>query len=220
MSPAISSPLRGVPLSEALVMAVEPELRVRLVDGPELTVRSAVMPSVLSVGDRVLVLQGGAERYVVGVLHTTPSGVLRTTSGATACVAGDTVTLHDAAGRMLLGYDASTGALTLTAMEGDLHVCAPRGHVAIEAGTTVTLRGHRLEGDVREARWSAGRWELRAARVVERASQVLYEVEDAITTRTGRVRTIVRGAYDLLAGRAKVVSREDTVVDGKRVLLG
>jgi hypothetical protein len=220
MSPAVPSPLHGILVSEALVVSADPELRVRLVDGPEVTARSAVVPSVLAVGDRVLVLHGASERYVVGVLHTVPSAVLRTPSGVTARVEGDAITLHDPRGQPLLRYDADTGALTLTAEKGDLRVAAPEGRVVLDARDAVSVRSELLEGEVREARWSVGRWELRAMRVVARASQVLHDVEDVITTRAGRARTIVRGAYDLLAGRAKLAAREDAVVDGKRVLLG
>jgi hypothetical protein len=218
MPPAAAS-RPAAPVSEALVMCVEPELRVRLVDGPEVPARAAVAPATLAVGDRVVVLQGD-RHYVVGVLHTAPPREIRTASGATAAVDDDTLTLRDADGRTLLRYDAATGALTLETAAGDLRLAAPAGRVVLDARDAVAIRSERLEATVREALWSAGRWELRAARVAERAGQVVRDVEGVLTTRAERARTIVRGAYDLLAGRAKLASREDTVIDGKRVLLG
>lgn len=218
--PSTAPAYQAAPVTEALVTQASPELRVRLVDGPEVGARSAVAPSHLAVGDRVLVLRGESERYVVGVLHTAPSGEVRTASGASARVDGDAVTVRDAEGRTVLRYDAATGALTLEAEAGDVRVAAPNGRVVLEARDAVTLRAERLEGNVREAVWTAGRWELRAVRIAERAEQVVRDVEGLLTTRAERARTIVRGAYDLVAGRTKIASREDTVVDGKRVLLG
>ncbi len=208
------------PVSEALVMAVEPELRVRPVDGPETAARAAVAPATLSVGDRVLVLHGASECYVVGVLHTSSVREVRTASGASAVVEGDALTLRDPEGRTLLRYDADTGALTLEASRGDVRIAAPAGRVVLDASESVSLRSERFEATVREAMVSAGRWELRAVRVVERAGQVVRDVEGSITTRAEHARTVVRNAWDLVAGRTKVTSRDDTVIDGKRVLLG
>jgi len=218
--PSSAPSYQAAPVTEALVTRASPELRVRLVDGPEVSARSAVAPAALAVGDRVLVLHGEVDHYVIGVLHTTPAGVVHTASGASATVEGDAVTVRDAAGRTVLRYDAVTGALTLEAEAGDLRVAAPHGRVVLEARDAVTLRAERLDATVREAVWSAGRWELRAVRIAERAEQVVRDVEGLLTTRAARARTIVRGAYDLVAGRTKIASREDTVVDGKRVLLG
>jgi hypothetical protein len=128
--------------------------------------------------------------------------------------------LRDAAGRTVLRYDATNGALTLEAESGDVRIVAPSGRVVLDARDAVSIHTERLDATVRDARWSVGRWELRAVRIAERAEQVVRDVEGVFTMRAERARTIVRGAYDLLAGRTKVVSREDTVVDGKRVLLG
>ena len=62
--------------------------------------------------------------------------------------------------------------------------------------------------------------ELTATRVVERATEAFREVKDLLSTRAGRARTEVEGAYTVESGRTSLVSREETTVDGKKILLG
>jgi hypothetical protein len=49
---------------------------------------------------------------------------------------------------------------------------------------------------------------------------VYREVEGLLQTRAERLRSVVRGAYQLFAKRTQIVAEEDASVDGKRVLLG
>lgn len=67
---------------------------------------------------------------------------------------------------------------------------------------------------------SAGRRELVAERVVERATDVYRQVSGLLQTTASRARTLVEGDHDLCAGRTNISSNEDTSIDGKRVLLG
>lgn len=213
----VSSPL----VSEALVTRADHEgLRVRLVDGPEVAARSAIAPAAVAEGDRVLVLDGGDTRYVVGVTHTARAATVRAPSGATAAVEGDAIVLRDAAGHALLSYDAATARLTLEAPTGDLRLGAPNGSVVIDARDEVTLRAERLRATLADAVWVAGRWELRAERLAERLGHAVRDVDGLMLTRVERARTLVRDAFDLVAKRTRLTSRDDTVVDGKRVLLG
>ncbi len=128
---------------------------------------------------------------------------LRTPSGATAGVEGDRIVVRNSRHAIVVVYDAASDTAEITA--GDLTLSAPGGRIAMKASEIV------LE---------AGRFELRAERIIERAGDVYREVEGLLQTRAERVRSVVRGAYQLFAKRAQVVAEEDASVDGKRVLLG
>jgi len=128
---------------------------------------------------------------------------LRTPSGATAGFEGDRIVVRNARNAIVVVYDAERDTAEITA--GDLTLSAPGGRIALRASEIVC---------------EAGRFELRAERIVERAGDVYREVEGLLQTRADRVRSIVRGAYQLFAKRTQIVAEEDASVDGKRVLLG
>lgn len=123
-------------------------------------------------------------------------------SGATANVIDDLIEIRDAEGALIVRYDAEKGETTIAAPK-DL----------ILSGERVIIRGN-------EASIEVGKLEVRAARLVERVFEAYREVDELLQTRAGRVRTLVRGALDLLSGSTNIVSEEDTSIDGKRVLLG
>ena len=62
--------------------------------------------------------------------------------------------------------------------------------------------------------------EVTAGHVVERARDVVQEVSDVLTSRVGRVRAVVRDVYSLRSKRTELKSKDDTAIDGRRVLLG
>ena len=157
--------------------------------------------------------------------------------------------LRDENGRVLARYEPETGALHLSVAEGDLVLSAPKGRVRIAAGTDLELcaeeRAHLhapaidVTSDVAtlhggevsivanmirttadEIATTAARWERRATRILEYATELYGEYEGGVHTRADSVRTIVNAAYQLLAKRASIASEEDTTIDGKRVLLG
>jgi hypothetical protein len=128
---------------------------------------------------------------------------LRTPSGATAGVEGDRIVVRNSRNAVVVVYDAEHDTAEITA--GDLTLSAPGGRIALRASEIVC---------------DAGRFELRADRILERAGDVYREVEGLLQTRAERVRALVRGTFQLFAKRAQVVAEEDASVDGKRVLLG
>jgi hypothetical protein len=67
---------------------------------------------------------------------------------------------------------------------------------------------------------SVDRYELTATRLVETARDAFRDVADLAESRIGRARTLVKGVYSLHARRSVMVSKEETKVDGKKVLLG
>jgi hypothetical protein len=130
---------------------------------------------------------------------------VRTPGGASAEVDGERLVLRDARGAIVVVYDAERGTAEIAAPKGDLVLSAPHGKIALRA---------------REVECEAGRIELRADRIFERARDIYRDVEGLLQTRAERVRTLATGAYQLFAKRVNVVAEEDAAVDGKRVLLG
>jgi exonuclease VII small subunit len=148
-----------------------------------------------------------------------PSAI-RSPAGATATVEGSAIVVRDPAGAIVVTYDAETGSATIAAPRGDLELAAG-GCVRIVAGDDVSIearRTTRLSGETMLI--EAGRWELAAARILERAGEVYRECDDLLQTRAGRLRTLVKGAVQLFSRSTSMASEEDTSVDGRRVLLG
>jgi Protein of unknown function (DUF3540) len=139
------------------------------------------------------------------VVPTAAPSVVRTAGGASAQADGERLVVRDPRGAIVVVYDAERGTAEITAPEGDLVLGAPRGKI--------TLRAQEVECE-------AGRIELRADRIFERARDVYRDVEGLLQTRAERVRTLARGAYYVFAKRVNVAAEEDAAVDGKRVLLG
>lgn len=98
--------------------------------------------------------------------------------------------------------------------------------VAVQAReSTMTAGVHAVVA--RELRTSATRIETVAThvettgeRIVVRARDVVEEVADLLETKVGRVRTLVRGVFSLRARSTTMKSKDDTAIDGRRVLLG
>lgn len=174
---------------------------------------------------------------------------VRTSLGASATVDGDKVVVRDPRGEIVVVYDAATGSATIAAPSGDLHLAAPRGKVVVEAGTdlelsaraTTRIRSVELDADADVTRvrskafevatgvmqatartvvLGVGRWDMTADRVMERANDVYRNVQGVVETRAGRLRSLVRGLTQVRSGATSITSKEDTFLDGRRVLLG
>src|SRR5205085_7449242 len=109
-------------------------------------------------------------------------------SGAAANVVDDTIEIRDANGAMIVRYDAE---------RGELAISAPKE--LILSGERVTIRGETASIEVAAL-------EIRATRLVERFFEVYRDVDALVQTRAGRVRTLVRGAMDLLSGTTTIAS--------------
>ena len=59
-----------------------------------------------------------------------------------------------------------------------------------------------------------------AERILERANNVFRTVEGVIDTRAGRLRSLARETTQVRSGATSITSKEDTFIDGRRVLLG
>jgi hypothetical protein len=147
--------------------------------------------------------------------------------GATVHVHGGTAAeIRDREGRLLVRYE--DGAAEIAAPSGDLRLAAPGGRVVIQAGTDieigapgeVTVKAERFLTRVRVLAQHAERLEVSAGRILERAREAYRDVEELLQTRAGRVRAVIEDAYHLQARRTSIASKEDTSIDGKKVLLG
>lgn len=133
------------------------------------------------------------------------SSEVRTPSGASAAAEGERLVVRDRQGAIVVVYDAERGTAEIAAPAGDLVLSAPHGKIALRAA---------------EVECEAGRIELRADRIFERARDFYREAEGLLQTRAERVRMLARDTYQLFARRVNVAAEEDAAVDGKRVLLG
>ncbi len=67
---------------------------------------------------------------------------------------------------------------------------------------------------------TAAKYELAATRLIERSKDTFREVSDLAQTRVGRARTIVTSLFTLSARRTVLTSKEETSIDGRKILLG
>lgn len=160
--------------------------------------------------------------------------------GTRAVVEDDGIAIRDAKGRLLVRY--ADGAATIEAASGDLRLSAPSGRVTIDAAEDIVLEAGRelrqraqravLAADDVEVvaraivtsaeriSETASRVERTAHRLIERAHDAFRDVTELSQSRLGRVRTLVRETYSLHTGRTTLVSKDDTSIDGNRILLG
>ncbi len=145
--------------------------------------------------------------------------------GARAVALEDELELISAEGHLMARFDMRTGALVLHST-GDLTL-ATSGELKLRSAKALELdaptirqhcKGFELEAD--HATVETTSWRLQAQRIVERSTDVYRRVERVYETRAETIRSVARNTLSLLANRATLRSREETRVDGKRVLLG
>jgi hypothetical protein len=140
-------------------------------------------------------------------------------------------------GDLVLG--SATGAVRIAAAtdvvveaQRDVGLHAPRklsldaDKVLVEArvtrvlGDAAEIAATRFAVVAKEVVTTAERWETAAAKTVMRSREALEEVTGVLTQKLGRFRGVVSEAYALRTGRTDLRSKDDTSIDGKRVLLG
>lgn len=210
---------------EAVVTAaVDGSLEVRRADRQgRIEARNAVHGYAPTSGDRVLCTAHGDTTYVTGVLVAAPPALRL--AGATARVEDGHLVVRADDGTIVVRFDPASGetrvradhsALTLEASER-LELRAP--DVTVEADRLIQRVG-RLTTEAGQVSTSTQRWDLRAGQVTERARNVFRDVRDLLQTRAGTLRSIARGSVTLFGQRTTVRSKDDTSIDGARVLLG
>lgn len=160
-----------------------------------------------------------------GVIPLASPRRLRLASGAEAVASGNQLEVLNDQGQLVARFDSETGTLTLHSLgdldlvsSGALRLKGGRG-VEIEA-PSVTQRCERYTLETQDAHVSTSRWRLEASRIIERSTDVYRRVERVYETRAESIRSIARGALSLLAEKTTLKSKDETRVDGRRVLLG
>lgn len=173
-------------------------------------------------------------------LHLLPDDTLQRSDGTTATLEDDRIVIRAPNGTPVL--TVGDDGLTLIAAQGDLRLVAPEGKVVIESGSDVELHApgtisatsdkaelrashlsaaaEVLTSSITDARHRIGQWELTADRIVERASHTFRRVDELAELQAGRVRQLVRGAHQLVAGKASVRCDDEVTLDGSQIRLG
>jgi len=89
----------------------------------------------------------------------------------------------------------------------------------IAAGTLSTV-ARAVAAKAESIALTADKYELVAARLFEKSRDAFREVVDLAETRVGRARTIVSTIFSLSTRRTVLTSKEETSVDGRKILLG
>jgi hypothetical protein len=132
------------------------------------------------------------------------------------------VVLKSAMGIELCSGDAEEPQVLVGSSE--VRVDAARLDVKTEESRVVTGRAtvtaERIATAASVLTQQVERFELTATRLVEKTRDSFRDASDLAQTRAGRVRTVVKNAYALFARRTSVTSKEETSIDGSKILLG
>lgn len=108
--------------------------------------------------------------------------------------------------------------------EKGLHANAPRLDVNAKktriATSEATIIAGRIATSAERLAVEVERYELTAQRIVERSRDTFREVSDLMQQKVGRMRTFVTGLHALYSKRTVMVSKKETSIDGKKILLG
>lgn len=128
-------------------------------------------------------------------------------------VRGDTVLAIGQDGAWyVIGVLQGSGKTSMT-VPGDLCIRAPFGAIELTAAQCVKIKSPAVQ-------IVAGKLELLARSVVERFTHARRWVTETFEIRTGRLRTRVKGTFDLKADRILERADGDIKIDGRQVKLG
>jgi hypothetical protein len=83
-----------------------------------------------------------------------------------------------------------------------------------------TLIARRIAVTAEHVAQNVEHYELYADKLVEKARNSFREVSGLAQSTLGRARSVVRGIYSLRTQRSIMISKEETSIDGERILLG
>jgi len=99
----------------------------------------------------------------------------------------------------------------------ELQARAKDGHLKLDRGSVVV--GH-LDTAYESVRQVAGLLETQARRIVESTKESFRHAEELQETKAGRVRWLVKGAFNLMGGYAQLKMDEDLSIDAEQIRLG
>ncbi len=153
-----------------------------------------------------------------------PKGRVVLHSGLDVCLDAARDVVHRAGRRVDLAAGPESSAPQVRIEPNATTVKATR--LAVEAGQArlvsakvAVIAGH-IATTAEEIAQNVGRYELVADRLIERTRCSFRDVKELLQSRIGRVRTVVNDVYAVYSRRAVLVSKEETSIDGSKVLLG
>ena len=152
----------------------------------------------------------GVELSSAGDLTLQARGVVRV-QGEAGVQIGAGASEHPSAPRVTLGPNA------LSVSAAKLRAFGQAGNLRVEE---CEVSGRNLRSSWQLAAISAERLEQTARDLRVRASDLIQDVEDALTTRAGRVREWIKGSRYTRAESAELRAERDVRIDGKKIHLG
>jgi len=192
--------------------------------------RAAVEGQALSLRDpegRLLVryAQGAAEIVApeADLVLSAPEGRVVLRAGTDVAFEAARDVTQRAGRRVALGAgDQDAAQIEVEAEE--TRVVTERLEVEARASRLVTATAVMLARSVattaEEVATKVERYELHATRIIEQAKDAFRDVSDLLQSRVGRARTIVEDSYALYTRRTVMASKDDTSIDGRKILLG
>jgi hypothetical protein len=205
---------------------------------------SAAPALVLSDGSRAELVDGALElrdgggrllvRYADGAAEVSapsrdltlsaPQGRVVIEAGTDVAIAAARDVTHHAGRRVDVGAGVAGAAPQLRVEPIATHVKADRLHVEARSSRVATgeatVLARTIATTAEVLALNVDRYELTANRLVEKARDAFRDVGGLLQQRIGRARVIVDDAYSLYSRRTVLESKEETSIDGKKILLG
>jgi hypothetical protein len=182
--------------------------QIALADGATVEVHGGAVAEVRDAGGRLLV------RYENGRAEiAAPAGdlVLSAPGGRVVVQAATDVVIEAARDlTQKAGHRADVHAERLDVKAQETRVTTGQATVVAE----------RILTTARAVSQTVERLEVSATRLFEKTRETYREAAGLLQTRAGRVRTVVEDTFSVTANRTTLTSKEETSIDGKKVLLG
>ncbi len=152
-----------------------------------------------------------------------PRGRLRIQSGLDVQIEAGRDLLHQAARKLSLNA-GTAGEPQLQIRHGHTELDSERLDVRATKTTLITGRAtvvaNHIANTAKRLATNVERYELTAERLVERSKNAFRDVADLLQMRVGRARHLVKNTFALHSRRTVMVSKKETSIDGKKILLG
>jgi hypothetical protein len=200
---------------------------IELPDGAVAEVRDGAL-ELRDAGGRLLVRYASGEAEIAApagdLTLAAPAGRVVLRAGTDIAVDAARDVVHRAGRRLDLSAGDATSEPQIRLEPGAAEIAADqlgvRAKAARVAARQVEVLARGVATTAERIATSAERYELTATRLVEKTRDTFRDVVELSQSRVGRARTIVRDLYSLTSRRSVMVSKEETSIDGEKVLLG
>jgi hypothetical protein len=200
---------------------------IELPDGAVAEVRDGAL-ELRDAGGRLLVRYASGEAEIAApagdLTLAAPAGRVVLRAGTDIAVDAARDVVHRAGRRLDLSAGDAASEPQIHLEPGVAEIAADRlglrAKAARVAARQVEVLAREVATTAERIATSAERYELTATRLVEKTRDAFRDVVELSQSRVGRARTIVRDLYSLTSRRSVMVSKEETSIDGEKVLLG